>query len=90
VPLHPIANLLLGEAEIVRWRINRLRSPNLDDHDLSDSVLRTSFCVEGEQFVDEAEAPCCSTPRFMSAVRIAMDPSPRSDEPRRAHILKRS
>jgi hypothetical protein len=51
VPLHPIANLLLSEAEIVRWRINWLRSPNLDNHDLPDSVLRTSFSVEGEQFV---------------------------------------
>src|SRR5215217_4271858 len=48
-----MSNLLLGEAEIVRWRVDRLRCENLDQDDFSDGVLRTSFPVEGEQLVVE-------------------------------------
>jgi len=45
--------MLLGEAEIVRRRIDRLRGLNLYHHDLPDSALRTSFPVEDEHLVVE-------------------------------------
>jgi hypothetical protein len=51
MPLHPFANFFLGKAVIVRWRVDWLRSLNLDHHDLLDSMLRTSFPVEGEHVV---------------------------------------
>ena len=49
-----IANLLLGEAEIVRWRIDWLCGLNSYHHDLPYDTLRTSFPVEGEHRVVES------------------------------------